>query len=118
MTLLYTDSPLQAIGRIDITDPPRRRRSATSLDGEPTLSPSGDATAIVGVNTSESFTEPSGRLVALDVATRARPLLRPRRPARFRGAAPEGSFVSVAIENERDEDANDGALPSSRPACW
>ena len=75
-------------------------------------------TAFVAVNTRASFTEPSGRLAAVDLATRAETGScdlggQPDSTA----LAPDGSFVAVAIENERDEEVNDGALPQL-PAGW
>lgn len=115
MTLVYTDSPNKAVGFIDITD-------ATSpaplgnlgFDGEPTSVTILDQTAFVGVNTRASFTEPSGRLAAVDLATRT------ETASCDLGGQPDsavvardGSFVVVAIENERDEDVNDGALPQA-----
>lgn len=113
MTLVYTDSPLGVLGRIDITDPAAPRPLGNvALDGEPTSVAVLDATAMVAVNTSESFTEPSGELLAIDVAwgeERGRCDLggQPDSVA----IAPDGSFLAVAIENERDEEVNDGALP-------
>lgn len=113
MTLVYTDSPLGVLGRIDITDPAAPRPLGNvALDGEPTSVAVLDATAMVAVNTSESFTEPSGELLAIDVASgeeRGRCDLggQPDSVA----IAPDGSFLAVAIENERDEEVNDGALP-------
>lgn len=110
MTLVYTDSPLGVIGRIDITDPANPAPLGNvDLDGEPTAVGIAGATAFVGVNTSESFTEPSGHLVAIDVAS-GDELSRcdlGGQPDSI-AVAPDGSFVAVAIENERDEDLGDG----------
>ncbi len=114
-TLVYTDSPLGVVGRIDITDPADPQPLGNvATEGEPTSVAILDATAFVAVNSSESFTEPSGHLLAMDVATgeeRARCDLggQPDSVA----IAPDGSFLAVAIENERDEDAGDGALPQA-----
>lgn len=113
MTLVYTDSPLGALGRIDIADPHAPKPLGNiDLGGEPTSVAVIGTTAFVGVNTSDSYTDPSGDLRAIDVATgevlTACPL--PGQPDSV-AKAPDGSFVSVAIENERDEDLNDGIIP-------
>ena len=113
MTLVYSDSPNRAIGFVDIADPAAPAPlGALVFDGEPTSVAILDATVFVGVNTSPSFTEPSGRLATVDLATRAETAScdlggQPDSVA----LAPDGGFVAVAIENERDEDLNDGALP-------
>ena len=119
MTLIYSDSPLGVIGMIDITDPanPEPRGNIT-LDGEPTAVSALGNTVFVGINTSESFTNPSGHLLHIDVATGAAVADcdlggQPDSTA----VAPDGSFVTVAIENERDEDAGDGRVPQM-PAGW
>ncbi len=110
MTLVYTDSPLGVLGRIDITDPAAPAPLGNvALGGEPTSVAVIGQTAFVGVNTSESFTDPSGYLAVIDV-TSGDELARcdlggqPDSVA----VAPDGSFAAVAIENERDEDAVDG----------
>jgi len=119
MTLIYSDSPLGAVGFIDITDPaaPKALGNLT-FDGEPTSVATLGTVAFAGLNTSESFVTPSGALVAIDIATRteiARCDLggQPDSTA----VAADGSFVAVAIENERDEDAGDGRVPQM-PAGW
>ncbi len=72
ITLVYTDSPNQAIGFIDIADPAAPAPlGSLAFDGEPTAVSILDATAFVGVNTGASFTDPSGRLAAVDLTTRA-----------------------------------------------
>ena len=113
LTLVYSDSPLGAIGLIDITDP-RAPRPLGNIDmgGEPTTTVIIGDKAFGGVNTSESYANPSGKLVTVDLATRAVVAEcdlggQPDSVAR----AKDGSFVAVAIENERDEDLNDGAIP-------
>ncbi|XDA98384.1 esterase-like activity of phytase family protein [Sulfitobacter sp. LCG007] len=113
MTLVYTDSPLGALGRIDIADPanPKPLGNVT-LDGEPTSVAMIGTTAFVGVNTSESYVAPSGALHAIDVASGEELAScdlsgQPDSVAK----APDASFIAVAIENERDEDLDEGALP-------
>ncbi|MCA0962694.1 esterase-like activity of phytase family protein [Salipiger bermudensis] len=112
-TLVYTDSPLGVIGRIDITDPANPKPLGNvSVDGEPTSVYVHGTTIFAGVNTSESYTDPSGKLVMIDATSGE--LLgecdlggQPDSTA----MAKDGSFVTVAIENERDEDLGDGRVP-------
>lgn len=113
MTLVYSDSPLEAVGLIDITDPAAPKAlGSIPTEGEPTSVATLGQTAFVAVNTSESYVEPSGHLAILDVATREL-----TRSCDLGGqpdataVAPDGSFLAIAIENERDEDLNDGEIP-------
>ena len=112
-TLVYTDSPLGALGVVDLSDPAAPvAGGAVMLDGEPTSVVVAQGLALIGVNTSQSFTDPSGALVAVSLADRAETARcelggQPDSVA----LAPDGSFVAVAIENERDEDLDGGALP-------
>jgi DNA-binding beta-propeller fold protein YncE len=113
MTVVYSDSPLGVIGMIDITDPANPQpMGAIEMDGEPTAVSALGNTVFAGVNTSESYTDPSGYLLHLDMETGAEAGRcdlggQPDSTA----VAPDGSFVVVAIENERDEDAGDGRVP-------
>ena len=113
MTLVYTDSPLGVVGLVDITDPKAPKPLGNiDLGGEPTTAVFIGGMIFAGVNTSESFTAPSGKLVTIDPATKAVVAEcdiggQPDAVAK----APDGSFLAVAIENERDEDVNDGAIP-------
>lgn len=111
-TLVYTDSPLGVLGRVDITDPAAPKPLGNvDLGGEPTSVSVIGSTAFVGVNTSESYIRPSGYIAAIDIATgevKARCDLggQPDSVA----TAPDGSFAAIAIENERDEDLGDGRV--------
>lgn len=113
MTLVYTDSPLGVVGLVDITDPKAPKPLGNiAMGGEPTTAVYIGAMIFAGVNTSESFAAPSGKLVTVDPATKAVVAEcdlggQPDAVAR----AKDGSFLAVAIENERDEDLNDGAIP-------
>ncbi|MBP0484362.1 esterase-like activity of phytase family protein [Sagittula salina] len=119
MTLIYTDSPLGVVGRIDITDPKAPAPLGnTDVGGEPTSVTVIGNTAYVAVNTSESYTKPSGTLLALDLATGE------IAQSCDLGGQPDatahdeaGTFVVVAIENERDEDAGDGRI-GQMPGGW
>src|SRR5690606_28289341 len=111
--LIYSDSPLGGIGFVDITDARAPKAAgALMMDGEPTSVAVAGSKVLVGVNTSESFTSPSGRLAVVDIASRSIDATCDI------GGQPDSltvsedkSFVAIAIENERDEDVNDGALP-------
>ncbi len=113
MMLVYSDSPLGAIGLIDISDPASPQPGgAIDMGGEPTSVAVLGTTAFVTVNTSESYTAPSGVLKRVDLATGA-----VTESCDLGGQpdstafAPDGSFLAVAIENERDEDLDDGVIP-------
>ncbi len=109
-TLVYTDSPLGVLGRIDITDASNPKPLGNiALDGEPTSVGIAGGFAIVGVNTSQSYTDPSGFLASINIADgletdRCDLGGQPDSVA----IAKDGSFAAVAIENERDEDLGDG----------
>lgn len=113
MILVYTDSPAGVIGAIDITDPAAPAPKGTlAVDGEPTAVSIIGNTAFVGVNTSESYTAPSGFVKAVNLADMSITATcdlggQPDSTAR----AKDGSFIAVAIENERDEDLGDGRVP-------
>jgi len=113
MTLVYTDSPLGVIGLIDITDPAAPKPLGNiAMGGEPTTAKVHGGKAFVAVATSESFANPSGKLVTVDLATKAIVAEcdlggQPDSVA----MAKDASFLAIAIENERDEEVNDGAIP-------
>ncbi|MCZ2723193.1 esterase-like activity of phytase family protein [Marinomonas sp. 15G1-11] len=113
LTVIYTDSPLGGLGFINITDENNPKAAGfISLGGEPTSVSMTQTHAITGVNTSVSYTVPSGYLAAVNLAdqtvtSRCDLGGQPDSVA----VSPDMSFVATAIENERDEDLNDGALP-------
>ncbi len=112
-TLIYSDSPLGAIGFIDITDAKAPKAGgALMMDGEPTSVTSAAGKALVAVNTGESKAKPSGRLAIVDVATKK------IENTCDLGGQPDSialnkdkTLGTIAIENERDEDVNDGKIP-------
>ncbi|MBB3017912.1 hypothetical protein FHR70_000952 [Microvirga lupini] len=109
--LIYTDSPRKALGFIDITDPANPKAGGSlALGGEPTSVKVVGQKAYVAVNTSESFTNPSGKLVTVSLADRkiAAECSLPGQPD---SVAANAGVLAIAIENERDETVNDGALP-------
>ena len=112
LTLVYTDSPLGAIDLVDITDPASPKPlGSLDMKGEPTSVTVVGRRAYVAVNTSESYTAPSGRLAVVDLDTRTEVAscdLGGQPDSVARDA--RGSFLSIAVENERDEDAGDGRV--------
>ncbi|SDU30485.1 esterase-like activity of phytase family protein [Stappia sp. ES.058] len=111
--LVYSDSPLGAVGMIDIADPVNPQPAGVvMLDGEPTAVVVAGGKVLAGVNTSESFVAPSGNLAVIDIASKTIETTcdvggQPDSVA----VSPSGGLVAVAIENERDEDLNDGVIP-------
>ncbi|TXR49100.1 esterase-like activity of phytase family protein [Phyllobacterium endophyticum] len=112
-TLIYSDSPYGAIGFIDIADPSKPQPGGIiSIEGEPTSVAAVGANVLAAINTSGSKSNPSGRLDAINIATRKIEAScdlggQPDSVA----VSPDRTFAAVAIENERDEDLNDGELP-------
>lgn len=119
-TLVYTDSPKNAVGFVDITDPTAPAGLGTlALDGEPTsVGVIGDY-ALVAINTSEDFVNVSGELVVVDIATQmvVTTLDLGGQPDAV-AIAPSGDYAGIAIENERDEDLGDGGLPQLPPGAF
>ena len=113
MKLVYSDSPANALGMIDITDPANPKPlGSMDLGGEPTSVAIKNGKAYVGINTSKNFVEPSGHLLVVDLAsgkevTKVELGGQPDSVA----VSPDGTFVAVAIENERNEDINDEKIP-------
>ncbi|MEP1208059.1 MAG: esterase-like activity of phytase family protein [Rhizobiaceae bacterium] len=113
MKLVYTDSPLGVLGVIDISNPADPKPLGNiKLGGEPTSVAIAQGNAFVGINTSQSFTSPSGQLKTFDINARSELVScdlggQPDSVA----VAKDGSFIVIAIENERDEDLNDGVIP-------
>ena len=125
-TLIYTDSPNRSLGFVDIRDPSHPRAlGALALDGEPTSVAVHGRYALVAVNTSASFTNPSGYLGVYDVASCAAnavgctaltqlPLAgQPDSVA----VSPDGRYAAIIIENQRDEEVVvngvEGGLPQA-----
>lgn len=111
--LIYSDSPLGGVGMVDISDPARPKPAGfLSVNGEPTSVSVVGSYALIGVNTSQSFTAPEGHLSVLNIEAKSIEAScdlggQPDSIA----ISPDKSLVAVAIENERDEDLNDGAIP-------
>jgi DNA-binding beta-propeller fold protein YncE len=133
-TVLYTDSEAQEVGFVDLTRPEAPRQlGAVPVDGEPTsVAVTRDGRyALVTVDTSTSFTSPSGVLLVLDVRTRSvlATIQLGGQPDSI-ALSPDGRYAAVAVENQRDEDLADGFPPqlpagflsvvelTGRPATW
>lgn len=114
-TIVYTDSEFGALGFLDISTPSAPKAAGlTMLGGEPTSVSAVGGFALVGVNTSETLTKPSGHVAVVDLTTRT-----VRNHCDVGGqpdslaASPDGRFLAVVVENERDEDLNDGLIPQA-----
>ncbi len=111
--VVFTDSPGEALVFLDIAFPASPDPAGrTQLAGEPTSVAVAGGMALAGVNTSESYVKPSGHLAVVDMKTREIVQIcdvggQPDSVA----VSPDGKFVAIAIENERDEDLNDGVIP-------
>ncbi|WP_157633690.1 esterase-like activity of phytase family protein [Thioflavicoccus mobilis] len=122
MTLVYTDSPGESIGFVDITDPANPVAAGrVAVGGEPTsVDILGNELALVAVNTSEDYVNTSGKLVVVAIATRtiAGEIDLAGQPDSIK-ISPDGSYAAVVIENERDEDIEvagiEGGLPQDPP---
>ena len=115
MTLIYSDSPTNSIGFVDITTPAAPAPiGTTALMGEPTSVAVLGNNALVGVNTSADFIITSGELAVVDIDSQAEiaSIDVGGQPDSI-AVSPDGMYVAVVIENERDEDlvATDGAPP-------
>lgn len=114
-TLIYSDSPAEKVGFIDIRDPANPQPAGTlDMGGEPTSVAVVGRYALVAVNTSTDtdYVNTSGHLSVVDMRNRVEvtKLDLGGQPDSV-AVSPDGRYAAVAIENERDEDLNDGALP-------
>ncbi|REE97074.1 esterase-like activity of phytase family protein [Thermomonospora umbrina] len=116
-TLVYTDAVGGRIGFLDISDPARPQGRGTfslGADEEPTSVTVVGPYALVVVDTSKSFTAPSGRLDVLRVAdrTKVRSIDLGGQPDAI-ALSGDGRYGAIVIENQRDEEAAGGALPQT-----
>ena len=121
MTLIYTDSEMERLGFVDITDPADPHGMGfVQLPGEPTaVSVSGDY-ALCAINTSANFVDTSGDLLVVDIASQTivRTMPLGGQPDSV-AVSPDGQFCAIAIENERDEDdPATGGAPPQLPAGY
>ncbi|BFM06367.1 esterase-like activity of phytase family protein [Halioxenophilus aromaticivorans] len=111
--LVYTDAENSQIGFVRIANPYQpKAQGVMDLDGEPTSLVLRGGFVLVGVNTSESFTNPSGKLVIINRFSRevVREIDLGGQPDSV-AISPDKMTAAIVIENERDEDLNDGLLP-------
>jgi hypothetical protein len=108
-TLVYTDSASEEVGVVDISDPSSPRRAATiPTPGEPTSVAVRGPWALISVSGDEDVLLVYD-LNWLDDGPRATLPLggQPDSVA----VSPDGAYAAVVIENERDEEVDDGAMP-------
>ncbi|WP_045743519.1 esterase-like activity of phytase family protein [Actinoplanes rectilineatus] len=103
-TVVYTDSPGERLGFVDITNPSKPQPAGTlAMGGEPT------SVAHLGGLLLAAVAD--GRLVVVSASRKiVRTIDLGGQPDSV-AVAPSGRYIAVAIENERDEDVNGGALP-------
>ncbi|MGH1472587.1 MAG: esterase-like activity of phytase family protein [Cellvibrionaceae bacterium] len=114
--VFYSDSPQERIGLIDIKRPKNPKPAGfIQLDGEPTSVAVRGHYLLVAVNTSQNFTQPSGKLSIYSIADPLSPVwisdfnLQGQPDAI--AVSPDKKYAAIVIENERDEDLNDGLIP-------
>lgn len=111
-TLVYTDSGAEVIGLVNITDPSSPSELSTlTMTDEPTsvaVTPNGRwALAAIA----------DGSLAVIDIADPTSPWV--RRTIQLGGQPDsialtrDGAHAAIAIENERDEEVNEGAMPQA-----
>ncbi|MGX1744076.1 esterase-like activity of phytase family protein [Bosea sp. NPDC055353] len=112
--LAYTDAEQKALGIIDIADPAHPKPAGfVPLEGESTsVTILGDKAFVAVVTSGDNFKEPAGHLATVDLKTKqvvAKCDLGGQ-PDSVTLTKDKGKIV-IAIENERDEKLNKGALP-------
>ncbi|WP_456786232.1 esterase-like activity of phytase family protein [Cellulomonas sp. P5_C5] len=113
-TFIHTDALAGRIGFVDITDPATPQGLGTldladlgvGAHAEPTSVAVVGGYVLVVVDTSESFTAPSGLLAVVDLASHAlvRTLDLGGQPDSI-ALTPDKAHAAIAIENQRDEEA-------------
>ncbi|NNJ71578.1 MAG: hypothetical protein HKP09_00200 [Enterobacterales bacterium] len=113
MTLIYTDSPRDSIGFLDISTPSAPLGlGRIALNGEPTSIATKENWALVAITTSVALSQPAGQLVVINIEKQevvARIEL-PGQPDSI-AVSPDKNYAAIAIENERSYKINNGALP-------
>ncbi|MFD2674581.1 esterase-like activity of phytase family protein [Gulosibacter bifidus] len=119
-TLIYTDAAGQRIGFLDITDPANPvGTGAVSLssigsagDSPTSVAAFGDYVFVVIDESAGDFVNPKGRVDILRVSDRTvvKSIDLGGQPDSIAISA-DGKYAAIAMENQRDEEANGGALP-------
>ena len=111
--LVYTNSEKGSIDFVNIADPSAPVADGSiDVGGEPTSVAIAKGMAFVAVNTSKSYTEPSGKLLIIDIYTRdvLQETALAGQPDSI-AVDTNNKFIAIAIENERNEDINDALIP-------
>jgi hypothetical protein len=115
--LVYVDGEQRGLGFVDIADPAAPRPAGfVAMDGEPNSVATWGGRAFAVVDTSPSKDAPSGHVATVDIATRrveARCDIEGQPDATT--VTPDGRFLVVVIENERDERRDNGRIPQLPP---
>jgi hypothetical protein len=112
-TLIYSDAPGGTIGFVDITDARAPKAGGSlAIEGEPNSVAVAGPKVLVTIDKTEDMTKPAGMLGVVDIATKKMEMTcdlggQPDSVV----VSPDGTFAAIAIENQRDEELNDGALP-------
>src|SRR6218665_1384931 len=114
-TLVYSDSPGGGIGFVDITDARAPKAAGyVKVEGEPTSVTIVGDKVFAAVNTRKDFVDVSGQLLVIDLKSHA------VEQTIELGGQPDsiahndaGTLLAIAIENERNEEVNDGAIPQA-----
>lgn len=113
--LVYTDGEQQGVGLIDLRHPAKPKAAGfVAVDGEPTSVVISHGKALVAVDASKRFDQPQGHLAVIDLATRkvvARCELQGQPDSVALDKAARN--LVIAMENQRDESVNKGAMPQS-----
>lgn len=112
-TLVYSNALLGGVGFIDITDAKAPKAGGfVALEGGPTSVTVIGGKALVTVDTTSDFTQPSGNLAVIDIARKA---IESTCDLRGQPDAITKSFdntiIAISMENQRNEEVNDGAIP-------
>lgn len=115
--LVYVDGEQRGLGFVDIADPAAPRAAGfLPTDGEPNSVATRGGYAFAVVDTSPSKDAPSGHVAVVDIATR-----RIESRCELGGqpdavtVSPDGRFLVIVIENERDERRDNGRIPQLPP---
>ena len=117
--LVYVDGEQRGLGFVDIADPAAPRPAGfLAMEGEPNSVVTLGGRAFAVVDTSPSKDAPSGHVAVVELGSR-------RVEARCElggqpdsvALSPDGRFLVVVIENERDERRDQGRIPQLPPAA-